>query len=91
MKWTIFKYHQPCDGCECVVGRIYNNRRSFGIYEFCYSSEPYWLSKNGCRINVMPNDHWCAVEDIVSYVENMVEDELRAALDGIKNGCDILY
>lgn len=91
MHWTIYKDSQPCDRLECVVGRKVNGRSSFGIYTYCYGSTPYWSGKSGIRLNVLPYDHWCAVEDIISYVECMVEDELRSALDDMKNGRDIFY
>lgn len=91
MHWTIYKDNQPSNNLECVVGRKINGKSSFGIYTYYSGSIPYWLGKSGVRLDVLSYDHWCAVEDIISYVECMVEDELRSALDDMKNGREILY
>lgn len=84
MRWTVYKDNQPCDRLECIVGRRINGKSSFGIYMYHCSHTPYWLGKSGIRIDALPYDHWCAVGDVVSHVENMIEDELRSTLDDMK-------
>ena len=77
LRWKVCKSCLPYNQCDCVVGRIIDHKTSYFIgcfYSYC--DDLYWILRNGCRINVMQNDHWCDINDIIKAVEDKFEEEL---------------
>lgn len=82
MKWTVLKNRSPCNGSRCIVGRIYNNQKQFGIYTFYLNgNNPIWESRYGEKYKSLPHDHWCLVSDIIAEVENKIEDDIRSEIE----------
>ena len=77
LHWKICKTCLPHNQCDCIVGRIIDNKISYFICCFySFSDDSYWVLRNGCRINVASNDHWCDINDITRAVEDRFEEEL---------------
>lgn len=77
LRWKVCKSCLPHNQCDCIVGRIIDYKTSYFIGCFySYYDDLYWVLRNGCRINVMQNDHWCDIKDIIKAVEDKFEEEL---------------
>lgn len=86
MHWNIIKNKNPPSGAECIVARVVNGKRSYGIYTYFYASESFWYSnKTGDKRKVLEYDHWYLVDDIIEYAENRFIDELESAFHEINN------
>ena len=94
MHWSILNNSKPGSGTECIVGHFIKGVRTpvFGVWKYYFAGEEsYWLTKDGTHIPCNRSDNWCAVEDVIDAVGERIEDELRSAINAIKNGLDILH
>ena len=93
MHWKRLDRQSPFDGTTCVVGHFINGQRKpiMGLWKYCYFGDnSYWLTKHGEKVSCGKYDNWCDVEDIISVVSEKIEDELREALDTMRNNGRIL-
>ena len=87
MHWELIGNTTPPSNTLCIVGRVVSKTvpPSIGIYSFIYDSDKsYWISNKGDKVECLPYDHWCTVEDIVSNVKDRIIDELKFEVDKIK-------
>lgn len=80
MHWKVYNKVKPLNGTSCIVGRVIDGRPGFAVYTYYGGVDPHWISGHGKSITIQEYDHWCDVEDVVSYIGDKLEYEISAAM-----------